>query len=407
MKLLSTFAFVFVTLLSFAADVKLGNETLAKNGFKQLDGKRISLITNPSGVNHRLESTIDILRSAKNVKLVALLAPEHGIYGDILAGEHVGNQTDPRTGIPVFSIYGKTRKPTAEMLQNVDAVVYDLQDIGSRSYTFVSTLGLAMEACAENDVEFVVLDRPNPLGGERVEGPRLEEKFRSFVSEWNIPYVYGLTTGELAQMINGEGWIKKKCKLTVVPMKGWKRSMMWNDTGLPWVPTSPHIPHGDSPIFYSATGIIGELGTANIGVGYTMPFQCIGVPNVDMHKFTAALNAYKLPGVRFKAVSYKPFYATFKEQMVSGAQIYFTHPQNAPIVAINFYLLEAMKKVAGIDLFEDAIKAKKNFDMFDKVNGTDATRKALQAGTSAAEIVKSWKKGEDEFRQQRRKYLLY
>lgn len=392
---------------SFAAKVKLGNEMLVKSNFKQLAGKRVGLITNPSGVNHKLEHSVDVLHSAKNVNLVAFYAPEHGIYGDAYAGDHVESRTDPRTGLPVYSIYGKTRKPTPEMLKGIDVMVYDLQDIGSRSYTFISTLGLAMEACAENNIEFVVLDRPNPLGGNRIEGPMLEDKFRSFVSQWNIPYVYGMTVGELARMINEEGWIKKKCKLKVVKMKGWSRSMTWDDTGLPWVPTSPHVPHGDSAMFYSATGLIGELGTANIGVGYTLPFQCIGLPGLDMHKLASWLNSYNLEGVRFKPVTYKPFYATLKDTNVAGVQIYFIDPERAPIVAINFYLLEAIKTVGNIDLFAEAVKAKKKFDMFDKVNGTDAVRIALQNGKSAQEIVRSWKPGEDAFRSARKKYLLY
>jgi uncharacterized protein YbbC (DUF1343 family) len=293
------------------------------------------------------------------------------------------------------------------MLKGLDGLVYDLQDIGCRSYTFISTMGVAMEACGENGVEFIVLDRPNPLGGERVEGPMVEDKFRSFVSKWDVPYVYGLTCGELARMINGEKWIKQSCKLTVVPLNGWKRSMVWRDTGLPWVPTSPHIPHGESPLFYVATGILGELGGVNTGVGYTLPFQTIAAPGLDPQKTAETLNAYNLPGVRFHAVTYKPYYFNFKDEMIGGAQVYTTDPRRAPLTAINFYALEALKKLGGRDLFAEAVKANKSFSMFDKVNGTDAIRKSLQAGTSAAEIVDSWKAGEDAFRKQRRKYLLY
>ena len=389
------------------ARVKLGNEALVEQKFKVLAGKRVGLITNPSGVNRNLESTIDILRNAPNVKLVALFGPEHGIYGDVPAGDKIESRTDERTGLPVHSLYGATRKPTLEMLKGLDALVYDLQDTGCRSYTFISTMGVAMEACGENGVEFVVLDRPNPLGGVRIEGPMLEQKYRSFVSQWDVPYVYGLTCGELAQMINDQGWLKKSCKLTVVPMKGWKRTMVWRDTGLPWVPTSPHVPHGESPLFQVATGMIGEIGGASTGIGYTLPFQCVAAPGVDMHQFAEALNAYHLPGVRFVPVTYKPYYFTFKDQIISGAQIYFTDPAHAPLTAINYYAMEALEKVAGRDLFEEAVKANKKFDMFDKVNGTDATRRALQAGKSAEEIVASWKAGEDTFRRERRKYLIY
>ena len=388
--------------------VKLGNEVLAAQQFKALAGKRVGLITNPSGVNANLESTIDVLRAAPGVKLVALFGPEHGVYGDVWAGDKIESATDPRTGLPVHSLYGKTHKPTPEMLKGIDALVYDLQDTGCRSYTFISTMGVAMEACAENGVEFVVLDRPNPLGGERIEGALIEnEKYRSFVSKWDVPYVYGLTCGELARMINGQGWIKQPCKLTVIPLKGWKRSMVWRDTGLPWVPTSPHVPNDESALFQVATGMIGEIGGASTGIGYPLPFQCVAAPGVDKHKLADALNSYQLRGVRFVPVSYKPYYFAFSNQPVAGVQVYFTDPRRAPLTAINFYAMEALLRVAGRDLFAEAVKAGKKFDMFDKVNGTDATRLALQAGKSAAEIVATWQPAEERFRAQRRKYLLY
>lgn len=408
LSLLGCAVFTALSVGAASPRVKLGNEVLAAQKFKPLAGKRVGLITNPSGVNSQLISTIDLLRTAPNVNLVALYGPEHGVYGDVWAGDHVENQTDPRTGLPVFSLYGKTRKPTPEMLKGIDVLVYDLQDTGCRSYTFISTMGVAMEACAEAGIEFVVLDRPNPLGGERIEGSLIgNERYRSFVSQWDVPYVYGMTCGELARMINGEGWIKQRVKLTVVPLRGWKRSMVWRDTGLPWVPTSPHVPHDESALFQVATGMIGEIGGASTGIGYPLPFQCVAAPNVDKHQLAAALNAYHLPGVRFVPVSYKPYYFAFSNQPIAGVQIYFTDPRRAPLTAINFYAMEALKKVAGRDLFAEAVKAGKKFDMFDKVNGTDATRQALQTGKTAAEIVDSWQADEQNFRKQRKTYLLY
>jgi uncharacterized protein YbbC (DUF1343 family) len=431
----------FVVLSSAA--VKLGNEVLAEKHFKPLKGTRVGLITNPSGVNSKLESTVDILRNAPGVNLVALFGPEHGIYGDVPAGDKITSRVDARTGLPVHSLYGTTRKPTPEMLKGLDALVMDVQDAGIRSYTFISTMGLAMQACGEAGIEFIVLDRPNPLGGERIEGPIVEDPFRSFVSQYNVPYVYGMTIGELAQMINGERWVTNQCKLTVVPMRGWKRSMLWSDTKLQWVPTSPHVPEATSPMYMAATGIIGELGSANIGVGYPAPFHCIGLPGMDMWKTAETLNAYKIPGVKFQPLTYKPYYGPFTTNIISGAQLFILDPRHAPLTALNLYIIEAVKRVSGHDLLADAKKtfdeaqAKKAkataekaakdkaegkepkkaekppakpptaFDMFDKVNGTDATRKALQAGTSAAEIVKSWKASEDDFRKARKKYLLY
>ena len=398
-------------LIASAAEVprvQLGSEMLAAGGFKELTGRRVGLITNPSGVNRRLETTIEVLRRAPGVKLVALFGPEHGIYGDVPAGDKVESRTDVRTGLPVHSLYGATRKPTAAMLRGLDVLVYDLQDTGARSYTFISTMGLAMEACAEAGVEFMVLDRPNPLGGIRVEGPRLlDQRLRSFVSQWDVPYVYGLTCGELARMINGRGWLRKPCKLTVIPMRGWRRDMVWRDTGLPWVPASPHIPHGESPLFQVATGMLGEIGGVSIGVGYTLPFQTIAAPKVDPHALAADLNARRIAGVRFRPLTYKPYYGAFKDEVIGGVQLHFTDPAGAPLTAINYHALEALRKVAGRDLFAEAVKAGKKFDMFDKVNGTAATREALQAGRPAAAIIAGWRDGEDAFRRERQPYLLY
>ena len=225
--------------------VKTGIEVLKAQRFELLEGKRVGLITNPTGVDDGLRSTVDILNEAPNVELVALFGPEHGVRGDAHAGDHVGNQTDPVTGLPVYSLYGKTRKPTPEMLRGIDVLVYDIQDIGCRSFTYISTMGEAMAAAAENGIEFVVLDRPNPLGGRKVEGPLVQDGFFSFVSQYRIPYVYGLTCGELAMLLNGEGMIGKPCNLHVVAMEGWKRDMVYEDTGLQWIPSSPHIPQAE------------------------------------------------------------------------------------------------------------------------------------------------------------------
>src|SRR6266566_1453550 len=387
------------------AQVQLGSEALAANGFKELQGKRVGLITNPSGVSRNGESTIDLLRRAPEVRLVALFGPEHGVTGDVKAGERIAERTDKRTGLPVHSLYGTTRKPTPSMLKGLDALVYDLQDTGVRSYTFISTMGLAMEACAEAGIEFVVLDRPNPLGGERVEGPMLDDRFRSFVGQWNIPYAYGMTCGELARMINGEGWIRMPCQLTVIPMNGWRRSMVWRDTGLRWAPTSPNVPRANSPLYYAATGLFGELAGgsgASIGTRLKRPFECVIAPWLDANKLGAAMNSYGLRGIRFPTFS-----VTHEGQRLQGVLLKIDDPARAPLVAINFYLLDAIEKASGRDLFVEAAQRKKDFQMFDKVCGTDELRSQLKTGNSASEIVESWRAGEEAFRQQRRKYLLY
>ena len=208
-------------------------------------------------------------------------------------------------------------------------------------------------------------------------------------------------------MINGSGWLKKPCRLTVVPMRGWRRDMVWRDTGLPWVPASPHIPHSESPLFQVATGMLGEIGGVSIGIGYTLPFQTIAAPRVDGHALAMDLNARRLSGVHFRPLTYKPYYGAFKDEVISGVQVHFTDPARAPLTALNYHAMEALRKVAGRDLFAEAVKAGKKFDMFDKVNGTSATREALQAGRPAAEIIATWRAGEEAFRRERQPYLLY
>lgn len=391
------------------AQVKLGCEVLAERGFSGLRGKRVALLTNHTGVDRQGRSTIAALRAAPGVKLVALMAPEHGLTGALPAGKEFPNGTDVHTGLPVFSLYGPgpTRKPTPAMLKGIDAVVYDLQDIGVRSYTYISTMGQAMEACGAAGVEFVVLDRPNPLGGRRVEGPMVTDAYRTFVSRWNIPYVYGLTCGELARMINGERWITNRCKLTVVPLAGWTRSMTWRNTGVPFVATSPNVRNPETALYLVATGVLGELGGVSLGLGTDSPFQCVAAPWLNGERLARQFASYKLAGVRFTPVEFTPSRGAYQGQLVKGVRFRFTDPVNAPLVALNFYALDAVKQVSKRDLFAEAAKAGKSFAMFDKVNGTDATRKALQAGRSAAAIVASWKTGEEAFRQKRAKYLLY
>ena len=384
------------------AGLRLGDDVLSVHGFSELKGKRVGLITNPSGVTRDRQPVIDLLLHAPGVHLVSLFGPEHGLYGTAKAGDRVGDGSDLRTGLPVYSLYGTTRKPTPAMLKGLDALVYDVQDIGCRSYTFISTMGLAMEACAENGVEFVVLDRPNPLGGIRVEGPSLEPKFRSFVGEWPIPYVYGLTCGELARMINSERWISRQCNLTVIPMQGWGRAMTWADTGLAWAPTSPKIQKSESALYYAATGILGEVGGLNLGGNFKMSFQCVTAPWLDAHKSYRQFNSYNLPGVFFE-----PFSINTTTYAQHGIRILFTNSLTAPLVAINFYALDAVRKMAGRNLVAEAALARHDLTMFDKINGTDRIRKALMAGESAESIVKSWKIDEDTFRALRQKYLIY
>ncbi|WP_298647648.1 DUF1343 domain-containing protein [uncultured Proteiniphilum sp.] len=386
--------------------IKTGIEVLKQSNFKILQGKRVGLITNPTGVDNNLKSTIDILHEAPGVQLVALYGPEHGVRGDVHAGDKIDSFTDPDTGVPVHSLYGATRKPTPEMLEGIDMLVYDIQDIGCRSYTYISTMYLAMQAAAENGIEFVVLDRPNPLGGLKVEGNLVEEGFFSFVSQLGIPYVYGLTCGELAEMIIGEQMIPQPCKLTVVKMKKWHRKMHFEDTGLPWVPTSPHIPFAHSAYFYPVSGILGELGYMSIGVGYTLPFEMFAAEWINAEEFAGALNAKRLSGITFRPVHLKPYYSVGQGNNLQGVQIYLTDFQKARLSDIQFHVMEVTAQLyPDKKVFDHA--PKNRFDMFDKVSGSDFIRLEFSKNHRFADIQSYWTKDEESFRKLSKKYYLY
>lgn len=404
--------------LAASALTKPGIETLRDNGFKQLEGKRVGLITNPTGVDNNLKSTVDILFEAPNVNLVALYGPEHGVRGDVHAGDKVDNSVDPATGVKVYSLYGKTRKPTKEMLKDIDVLVYDIQDIGCRSFTFISTMGVAMEACAEYGKEFVVLDRPNPLGGYKVEGNLVEKGFVSFVSQYPIPYLYGLTPGELALMLNDEGMLAggKKVNLTVVPMTGWHRYMNYRQTGMPWLLPSPHIPNPDVSDYYPATGILGELYCMSIGVGYTLPFQLICDDFIEAEKFSKNMNALNLPGVLFRPIHIKPFYSTGKGKNLQGVQIYITDAVDANLSLIQFYAMQVLAemypdhKTFDLPFNPDIYKPEKNqarLNMFDKVCGTDQIRKLFTKNYKVADMIDYWNKDVEAFKAKSAKYYLY
>lgn len=410
-KLISVFLVIIGLTLSHnlcaqKIKVKTGIEVLKDTNFRQLQGKRVGLITNPTGVDNNLKSTIDILHEAPGVQLVALYGPEHGVRGDVHAGDKIETFTDPNTGVPVFSLYGATRKPTKEMLEGVDVLVYDIQDIGCRSYTYISTMYLAMQAASENDIEFVVLDRPNPLGGQKVEGNLAEDDFISFVSQLKIPYVYGLTCGELAIMINGEGMIDKPCKLSVVKMKKWRRKMNFEDTKLPWVPTSPHIPFAHSAYFYPVSGILGELGYMSIGVGYTLPFEMFAAEWINADEMAKELNRKNLPGVQFRPIHLKPYYAVGQGKDFQGVQIYLREFNKARLSDIQFHIMEvAAQLYPDRKVFDNA--PENRFDMFDKVSGSDYIRKEFTKNHRFADIQHYWTKDEESFKKRSKAYYLY
>lgn len=390
----------------FSQPVKTGIEVLRSQDFALLEGKKVGLITNPTGVDSRLRSTIDILYEAPNVELVRLFGPEHGVRGNAHAGDKVDGAVDEKTGLPVFSLYGKTRKPTPEMLAGLDVLVYDIQDIGCRSFTYISTMGLAMQAAAEQDIEFVVLDRPNPLGGLKIEGNIVEDGFISFVSQFKIPYVYAQTCGELALMLNGKQMLGKPCKLTVVPMEGWKRSMTWEDTGLEWIVASPHIPHKHSAFFYPMTGILGELSYVSIGVGYTLPFQMVGAPWMDADKLAAAMNALQLPGLEFRPIYFKPFYAVDAGKQSQGVQIHILDYAAARLSEVQFLIMQELYRLypdKAVFAHADAGR----FAMFDKVCGSDFVRLKFAENYDFEDIRDFWYKDVEAYRALSGKYYLY
>lgn len=389
------------------AKVKTGIEVLASQHFAPLKGKRVGLITNPTGVDNNLRPTIDILFEAPEVDLVALYAPEHGVRGNIYAGDKVSNSRDTKTGLPVYSLYGKSRKPTAEMLRGIDILVYDIQDIGCRSFTYISTMGLAMQAAAEQGIEFMVLDRPNPLGGNRVEGCPVETGYTSFVSQYPIPYIYGLTCGELARLLNGEGMTgTKPCKLTVVAMEGWTRDMDFADTGLPWVAPSPHIPQAISAYYYPMSGIAGELGTLSIGVGYTLPFELFGASWVDADTLADRLNALKLEGVIFRPIHYTPFYGTQKGSRLQGVQVHLVDRKTARLTEIQFYVMQEMAALyPSHKPFATAEESR--LKMVDKVCGSNKIRQQFTRRYRWEDARPYWENGVKKFKQKSQTYYIY
>ncbi|MBE2212465.1 MAG: DUF1343 domain-containing protein [Opitutaceae bacterium] len=285
----------------------LGIDVLERQDFAALRGKRVGLLTHPAAVNRFGTSTLEVIQRDKRNKLVALYAGEHGIYGTVPAGEKFEDHVDPASGLKVFSLYtGRSRKPTAAQLAGIDVLVIDLQDIGTRSYTFVGSMRLAVEACFESGKEVVLLDRPNPLGGLKVSGPPLDAQWINFLAPIQMPYVHGLTMGEIARMAQSEPGmlqvpddVRRRGKLTVIAMRGWKRSMRWTDTGLAWVPTSPNVGTFEAVAGYPMTGLGSQIGGFRHGIGTPLPFRLLTHPAIPQAQLLAELNGRKIPGLRF------------------------------------------------------------------------------------------------------------
>ncbi|MFT0802810.1 DUF1343 domain-containing protein [Bacillus swezeyi] len=363
-----------------------------------LKGKKVGLITNPTGVNSDLTSSIDLLYQDPNIELTALFGPEHGVRGDAQAGDEVESYIDEKTGLPVYSLYGETKKPTPEMLKNIDVLLFDIQDVGTRFYTYIYTMAYAMEAAKEHDIPFIVLDRPNPQSGTKVEGPVLDPDYSSFVGRYPIPLIHGMTAGELAKLFNQEFDIG--ADLTVIKMKGWKRQMFFEDTGIPFVLPSPNMPTADTSIVYPGTGLI-EGTNISEGRGTTKPFELIGAPYMKSTELAEKLNNLKLPGVRFRAASFTPTFSKHQNKLCHGVELYVTNRSAFKPVKTGLSIIKTVH-----DLYP------KDFEFlpsgnFNRLIGNGWVKKMIEHGESIENIVKKYEAEQKQFMNTRKKYLLY
>nr|WP_260286241.1 DUF1343 domain-containing protein [Peribacillus sp. BBB004] len=378
--------------------VSPGIEILLKEEKDVLSGKKVGLITNPTGIDSKLTSIVDLLNDDPDINLTALFGPEHGVRGDAQAGASVEYYMDEKTGLPVYSLYGKTKKPTPEMLKDVEVLVFDIQDVGTRYYTYIYTMAYAMEAAKENDIPFIVLDRPNPQGGESVDGPVLEPEFSSFVGMYPIPLKHGMTVGELATLFNKE--FKIGADLKVIKMKGWKRDMDYEETGLPFVLPSPNMPTVSTTFVYPATGLI-EGTNVSEGRGTTKPFELIGAPYINSDELAGKLNALRLPGVKFRAASFTPTFSKHAGKLSHGVEIYITDREEFKAVPTGLHIIKTIQDLYPAD-FE--FLAAKNFNL---LIGNGWVMSRIEEGSSVNEIMKEYQAKQDAFKKVRKNYLLY
>ncbi len=390
--------------------VKVGAKVLHDSRYAEIAGKRIGLITNQTAVVDGVH-TADLLSASGMVQLAALFAPEHGLRGSKEDGEKFGEGIDERTGARVYSLYGSVKKPTPDMLRGLDLLVFDIQGVGARFYTYISTMGLAMQAAAEAHIPFVVLDRPNPVGGEYVSGFVLEAGYSSFVGEYPIPVAHGMTPGELARMIKGERMLPgmEDLDLRVIRMEGWQRGMQWPETGLQWVPTSPNIPDFQTALLYSGVCLF-EGTAASVGRGTPEPFKLVGFPGRDANAVAVQLNGKNLPGVTFEPTQFSPrrmpgrsSQPKFRDRAIPGLRIVVTDPHAYRPVETGIYLLCAIYRALGGGDQEHFFRA----EGFDLLAGTGALRKSLRGGATPEEIIAAWQREDERFAERRRKYLLY
>jgi len=380
------------------ARIELGDDIFLRTAWRELAGRSVGVIANQSGVTSRLESIVDAIRRHGEIRIEAIYAPEHGFRGDRGAGASVASYVDAQTHLPVYSLYGASRHPSAAMLEGIDVLLFDIQDVGSRAYTYISTMAYAMQSARMYDKEFWVLDRPNPIGGSVVEGPVLEPAYESFIGLYPIPMRHGMTVGELATLFNERFGIG--AKLRVIRMNGWHRSMIWPDTGLQWVQTSPNIPDWQTTIVYVGTGLLDSAGINN-GSGYTKPFFLAGMVGVDGEKLAARLNARNLPGVWFRPAAWSPYVGFWADHELTGVELVVFDPRRFFAVRTAVEIAVAVR-----DLFPRVIDVK-SISGLDRDWGTDSFRQALLAGKTANEILSQWTGAVADFESMRRNYLLY
>jgi uncharacterized protein YbbC (DUF1343 family) len=386
--------------------VLTGLDVLLRDRLASLRGRRIALLAHQASVDRRLEHAATLLRDARGVRLVRLFAPEHGLWGAAQDHAAIANARDPVTGLPVVSLYGATREPTAAMLAGLDALVVDLQDIGSRYYTFQWTLALAMRACARAGVEVIVLDRPNPLGGVVVEGNLPNPAFASFVGLYPLPARPGLTLGELARWLAREHGLHPA--LSVVGMRGWRRTMLWEDTGVPWVAPSPNMPTLDTARVYPG-GCLIEGTNLSEGRGTTRPFEWIGAPYLDAHAYAAALESLRLPGVACRPARFTPTFHKWAGRVCGGVQLHVTDPATFKPFLTGLGVMAAARRVAPRDFRwkRPPYEFERRRLPIDILLGTDAIRQALERGRTLREIERSWTGALGRWRRRREQVLAY
>ncbi|MHB8139935.1 MAG: exo-beta-N-acetylmuramidase NamZ family protein [Vulcanimicrobiaceae bacterium] len=379
------------------ASIKLGDDVLLRSAWHALRGRRVGIIANQASVTSRLVNIVDALHDHPGIHLTGIYAPEHGFRGGHTAGATFGSYRDPRTGLPVYSLYGADKEPSPAMLRDVDVMLFDIQDVGARAYTFVSTMAYAMRGVAGARKEFWVLDRPNPIGGELVEGPVLEPAYESFIGLYPIAMRHGMTIGELAQLFNDAFGIG--ARLHVVRMDGWKRSMLWPQTGLQWVQTSPNIPDWKTTVVYPCTGPISNAGINN-GVGTTRPFRFAGAYELDPYPLARALQAYASPGVYFRPAYWSPLFGFWRGKTLAGVELDVYAPQRFLSIRSAVTILAAVRDVAPHFLRFDPHPFALDW-------GTDSLRVMLERGDSVDTIERAWQPRLEAFRRQRERSLLY